>query len=65
MYSACSPLPLLMLSNVVGNIREGCYLLLRAGLPQRPSHLRKYLKKTQFVDVLNKKSTTDKQQCPF
>ena len=64
MYSASSPLPLLLLSNVVGYIREGCYLLLRAGLLWRPSHLRQYLKK-QFVDVLNKISTTDKQQCPF
>ena len=64
MYSASSPLPLLLLSNVVGYIREGCYQLLRAGLLWRPSHLRQYLKK-QFVDVLNKISTTDKQQCPF
>ena len=64
MYSASSPLPLLLLSKVVGNIREGCYLLLRAGLLRRPSYLRKYLKK-QFVDVLNKNSTIDKQQCPF
>ena len=64
MCSASSPLPLLLLSKVVGNIREGCYLLLRAGLLRRPSYLRKYLKK-QFVDVLNKNSTIDKQQCPF
>ena len=64
MYSASSPVPLLLLSNVVGNIHEGCYLLLRAGLLRRPSHLRQDLKK-QFVDVFNKNSTTDKQQCPF
>ena len=62
MYSARSPLPLLLLSNVVGDTREDCYLLLWAGLLQRPSHLRQYLKK-QFVDVFNKNSTVDKQQC--
>ena len=41
MYSASSPLPLLLLSNVVGDIREGCCLLLRACLLWRPSHLKK------------------------
>jgi len=46
MSSASSPLPVLLLSNVVGDIREGCYILLRAGLLQRPSLLRQYLKKT-------------------
>ena len=55
MFSASSPLPLLLLSNVVANIHQGCYPLLRAGLLQRPSHLRQYLKK-QFVDVFNKNS---------
>ena len=56
MYSASSPLPVLLLSNVVGDIREGCYILLRAGLLRRHSLLRQYLKK-QFVDVLKKNST--------
>ena len=64
MYSACSPLPLLLLSNVVGNIREGCYLLLRAGLLQRPSHLRQYSRK-QFVDMFNKNSNIHEQHDPF
>ena len=64
MYSASSPLPLLLLSNVVGYIGKGFYLLLWAGLLQRPSHLRQYLKK-QFVDVFNKNSTIHKQHCPF
>ena len=64
MHSASSPFPLLLLSNVVGNIREGCYLLLRAGLLQRPSHLRRYLKK-QFADMFNKNSPIHEQQCPF
>ena len=64
MCSASSTLPILLLSNVVSNTCEGCYLLLRAGLLRRPSHLRQYLKK-HFVDELNKTSTTDKQQCPF
>ena len=64
MCSASSPLPVLLLSNMVGNIREGCYLLLRAGLRWRPSHLRQYLKK-QFVDVFNKNSTIHEQHCPF
>ena len=64
MYSACSPLPLLLLSNVVGNIREGCYLLLRAGLLQRPSHLRQYSRK-QFVNMFNKNSTIHEQHYPF
>jgi len=63
MCSASSPLPLLLLSSVVGNICEGCYLLLRAGLLPKPSHLRQYLKK-QLVDVLNKISAPDEQQCP-
>ena len=36
MYSASSPLPLLLESNVEGDIREGCYLLHRDGLLQRP-----------------------------
>ena len=63
MYSASSPLPLLLESNVVGDIREGCYLLLRAGLLQRPSHLRvRQCLKKQFVDVFKKNSTTHKQQ---
>ena len=38
MYSASSPLPLLLLSKVVGDIREGCYLRLSACLLWRPSH---------------------------
>ena len=63
-YSASSPLPLLLLSNVVVDIREGFYRLLLAGLLQRPSHLRQNLKK-QFVDVFNKNSTIHKQHCPF
>ena len=41
MHSDCSPLPVLLLSNVVGDIHEGCYLLY---LLQGPSHLRQYLK---------------------
>ena len=45
MHSGISPLPLLLLSKVVGDICEGCYLLLWAGLLWRPSHLRQYLKK--------------------
>ena len=45
MCSASSPLPLLLLSSVVGNICEGCYLLLRAGLLPRPAHLGQYLQK--------------------
>ena len=56
MHSGISPLPVLLLSKVVGDIREGCYLLLRACLLWRPSHLRQDLKK-QFVDVFNKNST--------
>ena len=64
MYSASSPLPVLLLSNEVGDIREGCYILLRAGLLRRCSLLRQYLKK-QFVDVVNKKPTVHGQQCPF
>ena len=64
MYSASSPLPLLLLSKVVGDIHEGCYLLLRACLLWRPSHLRQYLNK-QFVDVVNKNSTIHEQHCPF
>ena len=64
MYSASSPLPVLLLSNVVGDIREGCYILLRAGLLRRPSLLGQYLKK-QFVDMFNKNSTIHGQQCPF
>ena len=44
-YSASSSLPLLLLLNVVGDIREGCYLLLWAGLLHRPSRLRHHLKK--------------------
>ena len=64
MSSASSPLPVLLLSNVVGDIREGCYILLRAGLLQRPSLLKQYLKK-HFVDMFNKTSTIHGQQCPF
>ena len=45
MHSDCSPLPVLLLSSVVGDILEGCYLLCRAGLLQRPSHLRQYWRK--------------------
>ena len=40
-HSASSLLPVLLLSNVVGDIREGCYLLLWAGIPQ----LRQYFQK--------------------
>ena len=56
MYSASSPLPLLLLSNVVGDISEGCYLLLRASLLWRPSHLKKgqYFKKTDCRCVQQK-----------
>ena len=64
MYSASSPLPLLLLSKVVGDIHEGCCLLLRACLLWRPSHLRQYLKK-QLADVFNKSSTIHDQHCPF
>ena len=56
MHSASSPFPVLLLSNVVSDIREGCYILLRAGLLQRPSLLRQYLKK-HSVDMFNKNST--------
>ena len=67
MHSASSPLPVLLLSNVVGDIREGCYLLRWAGPLRRPSHLRQYLKKQQphFVDMFNKNYNIPKQQCPF
>ena len=54
-HSDCRPLPLLLLSNLVGDIHKGCYLLLWAGLLQRPSHLRQYSRK-QFVDMFNKNS---------
>ena len=40
MHFASSPLPVLLLSNVVGDIHEGCYQLLWAGLLWGPSHLR-------------------------
>ncbi len=60
MYSDCSPLPLLLLSSVAVNIREGCDLLLWAGLLQRPSHLRQYSGK-QFVDMFNKSSNIHEQ----
>ena len=56
MYSASSPLPVLLLSSVLGDIREGCYILLRAGLLQRHSLLRQYLKK-HSVHMFNKNST--------
>ena len=61
MHSACSPLPVLLLSNVVDDTDEGCYPLLWAGLLRRPSILRQYLKK-QFVDMFNKNSTIHEQQ---
>ena len=61
MHSASS---ILLLSNVVGDLYEDCYLLLWAGLLQRPSHLRQYSKK-QFVDVFNKTSNIHKQHYPF
>ena len=64
MYSASSPLSVLLLSNVMGDIHEGCYILLRPGLLRKCSFLRQYLKK-QFVDVFNKKPTIHGQQCPF
>ena len=32
-------------AQMVGNISKGCYLFLRAGLPQVPSHLRQYLER--------------------
>ena len=47
MHSASSPLPVLLLSNVMGDIREGCDLLRWAGPLWRPSHLRQYLNKKQ------------------
>ena len=64
MHLASSPLPVLLLSSVMGDIREGCYQLLWAGLLWGPSHLRQYSKK-QFVDMFNKNSTIHEQQCPF
>ena len=64
MHSASSPLPVLLLSNVVGIIPNGCYLLLWAGLLPKPSHLRQYSRK-QFVDVFNKNSNIHKQHYPF
>ena len=64
MYSDCSPLPLLLLSSVAVNIREGCDLLLWAGLLQRTSHLRQYSGK-QFVDMFNKSSNIHEQHYPF
>ena len=65
MHSGSSPLPLLLLSNVVGDICEGCYLLLWAGLLWRPSHLGQYLEKNWFVDVFSKTSYISMQHCPF
>ena len=64
MYSDCSPLPLLLLSNVAVNIREGCNLLLWAGLLQRTSHLRQYSRK-QSVDMFHKNSNIHQQHYPF
>ena len=64
MYSDCSPLPLLLLSSVAVSIREGCDLLLWAGLLQRTSHLRQYSRK-QFVDMFNKNSTIQEQHYTF
>jgi len=67
MYSASSPLPVLLLSSVVGDIHEGCYLLHRAGLLQSLSHLvghRGQYRKKQFVDVFNKTSNIP-EQVPF
>ena len=61
MHLDSSAVPVLLLSNVAGDFRDGCYLLLRAGLLWRPSHLRQYLKK-QFVDMFNKNSTIHEQQ---
>ncbi len=63
-HSDCRPLPLLLLSNLVGDIHKGCYLLLWAGLLQRPSHLRQYSRK-QFVDMFNKNSNIHKQHDPL
>ena len=64
MHSVSSPLPVLLLSDVVGDIHKGCYLLLWVDLLRRPSHLRQYFKK-QFVDVFNKNSNIHEQHCPF
>ena len=47
MHSTSSLLPVLLLSNVVGDIHECCYLLLWAGLLWRPSHLRQHFEKKQ------------------
>ena len=58
MHSTSSPLPVLLLSNVVGDIHEGCCLLLWAGLLRRPSHLRQYLENKQT----NKKDSRYVQQ---
>ena len=58
MHSTSSPLPVLLLSNVVGDIHEGCYLLLWAGLLRRPSHLTQYLENKQT----NKKDSRYVQQ---
>ena len=49
MYSASSPLPVLLLSNVVGYIDKGFYLLLSAGPLQGPSPLRQYLGEKKSV----------------
>ena len=64
MHSGISPLPLLLLSKVVGDICEGCYLLLWAGLLQRLPHLRQYSRK-QSVDMFDKNSNIHKQHYPF
>ena len=61
-HSDSSLLPLLLLSSVVGNIPEGCYLLCWAGLLQRPSHLRQYFKK-RLVKMFNKTSTIPEEHC--
>ena len=67
MYSASSPLPLLLLSNVVGYIGKGFYLLLWAGLLRRPSHLRQYLgeKKISLQICSTKTPNIPEQHCPF
>ena len=54
MHSVSSPLPVLLLSDVVGDIHKGCYLLLWVDQLRRPSHLRQYLQKKKTVHMFNK-----------
>ena len=65
MHSVSSPLPVLLLSDVVGDIHKGCYLLLWVDLLRRPSHLRQYLQKKKTVHMFNKNLNIPKQHHPF